>query len=99
MTRKSSSFFSAASSGSIFFRSELASSMSCWDFSRLFQKVSWVIRTSSSASRFCVLGTSKKPPQMGEFASRGGQLFLDDFKHGSRIRERGGGREVRSQRS
>ena len=38
-------------------------------------------RTSSSASRFCVLGTSKKPPQMREFLRHGRQLNFNGFKH------------------
>jgi hypothetical protein len=45
-------------------RSVLASSMSFWACSRLFQKVSPAIRALISPSRFCALGTSKKPPQM-----------------------------------
>ena len=31
------------------------------------QKFSWAIRDPSSARRSCMLGTSKKPPQMREF--------------------------------
>ena len=35
--------------------------------SRLFQNVSAAIKWSSSARRFWLLGTSKKPPQLREF--------------------------------
>ena len=65
MTWKSSSCFSALSSGSVLLRSELASSMSFWACSRLFQKLSAAIRALISPKRLCAPGTSKKPPQMG----------------------------------
>ena len=39
------------------------------------------IRPSSSPSRFCAPGTSKKPPQMGQFFPGGGQLRFDVFEH------------------
>jgi hypothetical protein len=46
--------------------------MSPCAFSRLFQKLSCAIKASNSASRFWMLGTSKKPPQMGDFVGGGG---------------------------
>jgi hypothetical protein len=36
---------------------------------------------SSSLRRFCVLGTSKKPPQVGQFLRGGRDVGFDDFKH------------------
>jgi hypothetical protein len=36
----------------------------------------------SSPRRFCVAGTSKKPPQMREFPGDGGNVGFDRFKHG-----------------
>jgi hypothetical protein len=36
----------------------------------------------SSPRRFCVVGTSKKPPQMRELPGDGGDVGLNRFKHG-----------------
>jgi len=52
-----------------------------WACSRLFQKLSWAIRASSSVRRFCTLGTSKKPPQMRKFFRGGDELGLDFVEH------------------
>src|SRR6185312_14374905 len=81
MTWKSSSCFSDLRSGSILLRSELDSSISFWACSRLFQKVSPAIREFSSPSRFCALGTSKKPPQVREFLSRRRNFRFDGVEH------------------
>ena len=83
---KSSSCFSALSSGSILLRRELASSMSFWACSRLFQKFSAAIRALISPRRFCAPGTSKKPPQMGQFLGGGRQLGCDGVEHAGRHR-------------
>src|SRR5208283_5221711 len=85
MTRKSSSFFSAWSSGSILLRREFASSISVCAFSRLFQKLSAAMSALSSPRRFCALGTSKKPPQMREFPGGVGNVGFDRFEHRCRI--------------
>src|SRR6266487_13635 len=89
ITRKSSRCFSASSSGSILPRRELASSMSFCACSRLFQKLSAAISESSSPRRFCVRGTSKKPPQMGQFLGGGAELRNNRVEHASQ--NRGGG--------
>ena len=81
MTWKSSSSFSALRSGSVLLRRELDSSMIFWACSRLFQKFSAAIRALISPRRFCAPGTSKKPPQMGQFIRRGGQLGCNIVKH------------------
>src|SRR2546426_9065131 len=81
MTRKSSSCFSAARSGSIFLRREPASSISFCACSRLFQNVSLAISASSSPRRLRTLATSKKPPQVSEFLASGRQLRSEDIKH------------------
>jgi len=49
--------------------------------SRLFQKLSAAIKASSSASRFCVLGTSKKPPQVDKLFRHGSQLNFNGLEH------------------
>jgi hypothetical protein len=49
--------------------------------SRLFQKFSAAIRALTSPRRFCAPGTSKKPPQMGKFVGRGGQLGCNSVEH------------------
>jgi len=36
----------------------------------------------SSPRRFCVAGTSKKPPQMREFPGGGGNFRFNRFEHG-----------------
>jgi hypothetical protein len=36
----------------------------------------------SSPRRFCVAGTSKKPPQMREFPGDGGNVCFNRFEHG-----------------
>jgi hypothetical protein len=36
----------------------------------------------SSPRRFCVAGTSKKPPQMREFPGGGGNINFNRFEHG-----------------
>src|SRR5580700_2850823 len=81
MALKSSAWRSALSTGSVFLRKELASSMRPWAFSRLFQKPSWAIKESSSARRFCAPGKSKIPPQMGDFFPGGWQLDFNLLKH------------------
>src|SRR5579872_7289987 len=86
MTRESSSSFSALRSGSILFRRELLSSMSFWACSRLSQKPSAAIKTLSSARRFCAPGTSKKPPQVGEFIGRGRYFSSNGVKHRAECR-------------
>jgi hypothetical protein len=47
----------------------------------LFQKLSAAMSELSSPSRFCVAGTSKKPPQMREFPGGSGNFRFDRFKH------------------
>jgi len=59
----------------------LASSMSFWACSRLFQKSSFAIKASSSPRRCWAPATSKKPPQMRKFPGHGRQLSFDRFKH------------------
>src|SRR5271169_3095324 len=81
ITWKSSSCLSALRSGSVLLRRELASSMSFWACSRLFQKFSAAIRALTSPRRFCAPGTSKKPPQMRKFVGRGGQLGCNSVEH------------------
>jgi hypothetical protein len=47
----------------------------------LFQKVSPAICASSSARRWVNLGTSKKPPQVGQLVGGGGDLWFNEVKH------------------
>src|ERR1700722_5364060 len=63
--------------------------MSFWACSRLFQKVSPAIKASSSARRFCVPGTSKKPPQMRKLLRHRCQLNFNYFEHVGNIRDLG----------
>src|SRR5213593_4674957 len=81
ITWKSSSCFSALSSGSVLLRRALASSMSFCACSRLFQKLSAAIRALTSPRRFWAPATSKKPPQMGQFIGGGRQLGSNGVKH------------------
>src|SRR4051812_33019360 len=81
MTWKSSSCFSAFSSGSVLSRTVLASSMSFCACSRLFQKLSAAIRELISPRRFWAWGTSKKPPQMAKFVGCGGQFSFNGIEH------------------
>src|ERR1700720_3512794 len=85
MTRKSSSSFSALSRGSVLLRRELASSMSFWACSRLFQKLSAAMRASSSFRRFCAAGTSKKPPQVVQLVGGGRQFGCNGVEHRGKI--------------
>src|SRR5262249_3100278 len=91
ITRKSSSSFSALRSGSALLRRELASSMSFWACSRLFQNFSAAIKALSSAMRFWALGTSKKPPQMSELIRGRNQFGSSRIKHCAKckLQERG----------
>src|SRR6185437_5444392 len=92
MTWKSSSCFSALSSGSILLRRELDSSMTFWACSRLFQNVSPAIRAFSSPRRFCAPGTSKKPPQVRQFLRRCRNFRRDGVKHSrGKLQESGAG--------
>jgi hypothetical protein len=47
----------------------------------LFQKLSAAIRALISPMRFCAVGTSKKPPQVREFAGRRRDFRFNRFKH------------------
>jgi hypothetical protein len=47
--------------------------------------------TSSSASRFCEPGTSKKPPQVSHTVGGGIELDSRGFKHGGGSYRTGGG--------
>ena len=82
MTRKSSSCLPTVASGSILARSELASSIRVWAFSRLFQKLSPAINALISSRRFCNAATSKKPPQVGKFLRGVGDIRFNRVKHG-----------------
>ncbi len=84
MTCKSSSCLPKRASGSILPRMSLVSAMTFWAASWLFQKVSPAICDSSSAKRWFNLGTSKKPPQVGQLVGGGGDLWFDKVEHARR---------------
>jgi hypothetical protein len=59
--------------------------MSFWADSRLFQKLSAAIKAPISARRFWPPGTSKKPPQMGQFIGGGRQFGSNGIKHDAKV--------------
>src|SRR6266404_4458652 len=64
--------------------------MSLCACSRLFQKLSAAIKALISPRRLWAEGTSKKPPQMGQFIGGGGQLGCNRVKHQAQCKSPGG---------
>jgi hypothetical protein len=61
--------------------SEDCSLKSAWAFSASFQKSGLEVIWFSSATRFCLVSTSKTPPQKIEPLFEVGQLFGGFFQH------------------